>query len=336
MTAPLSPDDPVRELRRLVDAGHFREAVEAYHTATDPGWRQNPETQLLAATSATRLGDFRTAAPLAESAESRFRAHADTDGRMRATNLLGALAWEQGRLTEAERHFDEVLRLAHELRDSLRAAWASNNLASLAQLGDRPDSAMSLYRSALISYQRLGDRRGMAETHHNLGLVFRQMERWQDAEEAEEQAVRLAEGTDDPALQALTLTGRAELYLARGELARAKQDASLARRLAGSGEDTVGGAEAGRLLALVALAAGDLQNALEEAEAAWSTAERHGSALLQGECAAATARVLLALGRTAEAERHRDEARELFQRLGAVKWLVEFDKAWQDGLTGGH
>ena len=57
------------------------------------------------------------------------------------------------------------------------AARASNNLASLAQLGERPEVALSLYRSALISYQRLGDRRGMAETHHNLGLVFRQLGR---------------------------------------------------------------------------------------------------------------------------------------------------------------
>jgi tetratricopeptide (TPR) repeat protein len=327
-----TPDDPARELRSLVANGRFQEAFDRFQGG-GAGLAREPEAALMAATAATRLGRYGAGISMTEGALTQFRARGDRDGRMRALNLLGVIAFERGHLDEAERNLGEALDLARELDDSLMAARASNNLASLAQLGERPLVALSLYRSALVSYQRLGDRRGMAETHHNLGLVFRQMGRLHDAHETVEQAVRLAEGAADGSLRALTLTGQAELYLGLGELARARQDATVAQQLATSAGDEIGAAEAGRLRALVGLAEGDLELALAEAEAARATAVRHGSALLQGESAAAAARVLRALGRLSEAEVVRTEARSLFERLGAVNWLREFDAAWENHGT---
>lgn len=330
MDVSIASDDPFRELRALVAAGRFQEAVELYRAAGDPRWRQSPEAQLLAATSATRVGDFRLAAPLAEAAENSFRTSADQDGRMRTTNLLGALAWEQGRLADAEERFGEALSLARDLNDSQMSARASNNLASLAQLGDRPEVAMSLYRSALVSYQRLGDRRGMVETYHNLSLLFRHAARWQDAEEATSQALRLAESLDDPAFIGPVLTGQAELRLATERLELARQDALRARALARQAGDALAGAEADRILALVYLAMGQLEAALQAAGDARAVASRHQSTLLEAEAAAAEARILRALGRAEAADERRAEARRLFTQLGAAKWLQEFDAAWDD------
>lgn len=324
------PDDPARELRSLLAGGKFQEAFDRFLEG-DSALVREPEVSLLAATAATRLGRYSEGVTLAEGALAQFRARGDRDGRMRSINLLGAIAWERGQLTDAESAWGDALELARELDDSLMAARASNNLASLAQLGERPEQALSLYRSALISYQRLGDRRGMAETHHNLGLVFRQLGRPLDARVTVEQAVRLAEATEDESLRALALTGQAELHLQLGEVARARQDATVAQQLAETSGDDVGAAEAGRLRALVGLAEGDLELALAAAESARSTAARHGSALLQGESAAAAARVLRALGRMEEAEKLRTEARGLFEQLGAVNWIREFDEAWAEG-----
>ena len=202
MVAPTSPfGDSARELRSLVTAGRFEDAL-GYFQSAGAMLGSDPESALLAATAATRMGRYGTGVSLAESALEIFRAHGDRDGRMRALNLLGVIAFERGRLQEAERALGVSLELARELDDSLMAARASNNLASVAQLGERPEVALSLYRSALVSYQRLGDRRGMAETHHNLGLVFRQMGRPQDAQVTVEQAVRLADAAADEGLRA--------------------------------------------------------------------------------------------------------------------------------------
>src|SRR5262245_59776287 len=148
------PDDPGRELRSLMAAGRFQEALDRF-LAGDGAYTREPEATLLAATAATRLGRYREGVTLAEAALSQFRARGDRDGRMRSLNLLGVIAFERGRTEDASDALNEALGLAHELDDSLMIARASNNLASLAQLRERPEQALSLYRSALISYQRL-------------------------------------------------------------------------------------------------------------------------------------------------------------------------------------
>ena len=114
-------------------------------------------------------------------------------------------------------------------------------------------TALSLYRAALLGYQRLGDRRGTAQTYHNLGLAFRELGAWQDADEATVQALRHARMVEDAALAALAVTGRAELDIARGALDVAARELDRASELAVQAGDQIGIAEIGRVRALVAL-----------------------------------------------------------------------------------
>jgi tetratricopeptide (TPR) repeat protein len=323
--APATPsDDPARELRQLVDAGRYRDALEAYQRSESAA--RGPEVELLAATAATRIGDLGRAVTLAETALERFRARADTDGRMRAMNLLGAIAFDHGRLDEAERCFGEALALARTLEDTRMAAHASNNLASVAHLQSRPDLALSLYRSALLAYQRLGDRRGTAQTYHNLGLAFRERQDWEDADAAALQAVRHAEEVGDGSLLALTVTGRSESHIERGELGLARQELLRAEKLSRESHDDVGLAEARRLAALLALKAGSLEEAADQALAARAAAEKLGILQMQAECAGLAAVALGRLGRTGEADRYRTEALELFDRLGAKKLRQDLEQ----------
>jgi tetratricopeptide (TPR) repeat protein len=317
-------DDPARELRQLVEAGRYREALDAHQRIAPAGWR--PEGELLAATAATRLGDFGTSVSLAESALQHFRARADSDGRMRAVNLLGAVAFEQGRLEDAERCFGEALDLARVVDDTRMAANASNNLASVSHLRNRPDLALSLYRTALLAYQRLGDRRGTAQTYHNLGLTFRQQRDWEDAEEAALQAVRHAEEVGERGLMALAVMGRAEIHLDRGETDLARQELTRAERLSRESGDEVGLAEVARLRALLALKEGKFAVAADLAIAGRGVAARLGIVQLQAECASAAAHALQRLGREAESEGYRAEAARLFERLGAVRLKAEMEE----------
>jgi tetratricopeptide (TPR) repeat protein len=313
-----TPDDPTRELRQLVEAGRYREALETYQRTREPAARR-PEVELLAATAATRLGDLGKGITLAESALELFHARADSDGRMRTMNLLGAIAFEHGRLDDAQRCFSSALDLARTLDDTRMAAHASNNLASVAHLQSRSDLALSLYRSALLAYQRIGDRRGTAQTYHNLGLAFRQQQAWDDAEAAALQAVRHAEEVGDGALLSLAVTGRAETHIDRGELGLARQELLRAERLAVETDEEVSVAEVQRLEALLALKSGNYQTALDLALAARAQAQQYGILQMQAECAGIAAQALRHLGRSDEADTYRAEASKLFERLGAEK-----------------
>ena len=320
-------DDPTHQLRELVRSGRFREALDWYRRA-DQGITGRPDAQLLAATSATRLGDFALAAALAQEALHGFAARGDFDGRMRTLNLLGVIGFERGRLADAEEHLTEALNLAYRLEDSLAAARACNNLASVVHLRGRPDEAVGLYRGALLSYQRLGDRRGAAETYHNLGLTFRQLAEYDEAEKAVHQAMRHAEFVGEPGLMALASGGRAELRIEQGDPAFAYPELDRAGRLAARAADVIGTAEIRRIRAVAAYRDGRHELARDEAEAARAVAEEHDVALLEAECAAVSALAHRALGHGVIAARRRAEALAGFRSLGASRLVERFEADW--------
>jgi tetratricopeptide (TPR) repeat protein len=322
-----SADDATHQLRELVRTGRFPEALDWYRREEGTAGRQ-ADAQLLAATAATRLGEFTLGERLAREASEKFGARGDLDGRMRALNLLGVIGFELGSLEAAEAQLGEALELAHRLHDSLMAARACNNLASVLHLRGRPEEAVGLYRGALSSYLRLGDRRGTAETYHNLGLTFRQLTEFSEAEKATQQAVRHAEFVGEPALMALTAGGRAELRIAQGDAAFAFSELDRAARLAEKAGDVIGLAEIRRIRALAAGHQEDWGLSRDEAEAALRIAEEHGVALLRAECAALAALAHRALGFADLAESRRREAVEGFLALGAARLLERLEADW--------
>ena len=328
MIAPNAEPDFVATLRALLGAGRYRDAVASWLDAPAAEARRS-EALLLAATASLRLGEVARAGELAAEAAEGFRQRADQDGRLRALNLLGAVAFEQGALDDAVSRFEMARGLARQLQDTLFEAHAANNLASVAHLRGDAVSALSLYRVALLAYQRLGDRRGTTQTYHNLGLAFRDLGAWADADEATVQALRHARMVEDEALAAIAVTGRAELDLARGALDVAVRELDRANELAVEAGDAIGIAEIGRVRALVALRRNEPQLALEEARKAGSMANEHGSALLAAECAAAEALALLRLERTDEATQRREQAAQGFARLGAVSHAERLSRDWE-------
>ncbi len=234
MIAPNAEPDFVATLRALLSAGRYRDVVASWLDAPAAEARRS-EALLLAATASMRLGEVARAGELAAEAAEGFRQRADQDGRLRALNLLGAVAFEQGALDDAVSRFEMARGLARQLQDTLFEAHAANNLASVAHLRGDAVSALSLYRVALLAYQRLGDRRGTTQTYHNLGLAFRELGAWADADEATVQALRHARMVEDEALAAIAVTGRAELDLARGALDVAVRELDRAERTRGRG-----------------------------------------------------------------------------------------------------
>jgi tetratricopeptide (TPR) repeat protein len=320
--------DSAQSLRALLAEGRFKDTLERYRKIdTEPEGRR-PDVQLLAATAATRLGDLVMGASLADEALEQFRRRGDWDGSMRSLNLLGAIHWERGQMTEAGMSFGEALRLARQLNDGLMLARACNNLASVAHLQGRFDEAAALFRGALLAYQRLGDRRGTAETYHNLGLAYWQAGEWRQAQDAADDAVRHAEMVGDRSLLALALAGRAEIRVERDDVPLAERELQRAQHLALEAVDEIVGAEVHRVRGLAALRRGNWSLALEQAEAARAVALQHDSVQLGAECSWIASRALRALGRVEEAAKLRDEAEAGFQQLGAFTLLERLRQDW--------
>ncbi|MEO7987754.1 MAG: tetratricopeptide repeat protein [Gemmatimonadales bacterium] len=331
MVATPSADDATGPLRELMQEGRFADALAAFRGLPEAVVVRRPDAQLLAATAATRMGELASAEDLAGAALQQFHARGDADGRLRSLNLLGVVYFERGRMQDAERVLAEALGLANQLGDSLLAARANNNLASALHLRGRPDEALGLYRGALLAYQRLGDRRGAAESYHNLGLIFRQLGDWRNAEDATAAALRHAELVGERGLLALATTGRAELMVERTQLTQARQELDRAERWAEEAGDEIGAAEVRRVRALAALRGRDYASAFEHAEVGRAAALECGAALIAAECCGIAALSLLALHRTNEAMARRAAAEAGFTALGAVTLLERLGEEWGRG-----
>lgn len=264
--------------------------------------------------AAARQGDLRQAAHLAETA----RAEDLHPTEMRALlNLQGGIAFQLGRLDEAESCFEQAIRLATELKDRTLVAKATNNLGSIAHLRGKGELGARLFQQALLAYHLDRHHVGEAQTEHNLSIVFRELGDLEAAEGHSLRATTAAADTDDPGLQGMVVAGAAETALARGRFDAAHTLLVKAFALANEAGDRIGELDARKVQAQVALGRGQLALALRDAGRVFLAAQRLGSVQITGESAIVAARAARQLQRPRLAERYRRRAEDCYRRLGS-------------------
>lgn len=247
----------------------------------------------------------------------RNRTPAGSPARGEAAHLCGSIAFEQGRIEEAERHFEEAISIARGAGDAALTARATTNLGSIAHLRGKDTLALSLYRSAMIAWRGLGHAAGVAQVSHNLALVFREQGDLGAAAAAATRAVRAARESGDTALEGTVRLGNVEQALAEGAIGRATVELDHARRCAEAARDGLGQAEAARLEGAIALAEGRFATALRRAGLGQRRALRLGGLQCASECAELAFQASRMLRRVRSAQRFYHSAALGYARLSA-------------------
>lgn len=305
------------EARDLAERREWRLLAERAAGQDDARLIGEPELAYHCADAFLRTGSAARGLALIREVEPFARLGGDRRLSLRTTNLLGALLFEAGTTAESEERFLELLERASEWKDDEFAARASNNLGVLANLHGEREKALTFYQRALASYQRLGYTRGLAQTHYNLGMAYRQIRFPDEAETHYANAIRYAQeaGTED--VIGLAESDRGLLSVENGDATKGEVLARRARdrfiRLA----DPVRTAEATRVLAAALHATGMGDEALELLAEARSAAENHSNLLLRSEIDRDSSRILASIGDLAGARASASVAIEGFARLGA-------------------
>ncbi|MGQ0814305.1 MAG: tetratricopeptide repeat protein [Gemmatimonadota bacterium] len=279
---------------------------------------EEPEQGFMLADSARRVGGVTGLLELT----GEVVAAARTQGRARvlcdALNLHGVLLFEQGHARAAERAWFELVSVATEADNPEFVARASNNLGVTAILSMRLEDAITSFQRAVSAYLRLGYARGLAQSHQNLGIVFRELGHDDESHAHFQRAMTWGYTADcmDDVARAEQELALLLLYSGRNvqaALASAQQALERHRQLGQPGAT----AEAQRVLGVVALAQGDLEGARTELEAALDAAREHQLRLLEAE-------TLLALAVIADAPTARQQleqqARSIFAAMDAQPW----------------
>lgn len=245
----------------------------------------------------------------------------------RAANLLGAACLERGDLDAATAVFEEALDLARADNDDLLLARATNNLAVIASIRGRLPEALGLYSLVVAAYQRIGNVNGIAETYHNTAIALRKLQRLEQADEHERRAAEFARQVRNQHLVALTLVGRAEIFLLRGDAPLAEATAVRAAADLDKVPDRARQADAIRLCGAARFARGLLPAALMALDEAVTLAATHGNRLIEAEARWIRAQVRHAQDDPKGALDDATNAATLFSKLSAES-EVHSVRAW--------
>ena len=306
------------EARALRASGRWPELVARAEAVAPDELFADPELAFLLAVGYRRTGQTARALELVQRVEPEVRRRGDRWLLLEVINLAGNALFESGRMDDAEMRYVELLETSGNWDDEEGKARAANNLGAVAQVRGRRDLALTSYQRALASYQRLGNLRGLAETHHNLGISYRDLGFDRDADAHFGRAVELGEQAGLEDVIALAEAERAALRVRwhDGRLAT-----ELARRALERFErigDPTGAAQAIRILGLAALAQGDEGEGQTRLDEALEIARAHEDALLHAEVQRDRGMLLRDRGEGEAAREAFADAVDHFQQIGAA------------------
>jgi tetratricopeptide (TPR) repeat protein len=309
---------PLAEVRALYEQRDWRALVEQFAHVPDERLDADSEAAFCYADALWRTGQAERTLELVGRIEASARRRGDRRLRVNVINLAGMALFESGRSVEAEARFSELLELSSEWNDEEFAARASNNLGVLANVRGRRDLALTYYQRALASYYRLGYLRGVAQTHHNLGISYRDLGFDREADAHYQRAIGFARSAKSEDVIALAETERALLRARCGDGTVAE---ALAQRALDRFErmgDDLGRAEALRVLSAAARAQDRDEPAAERLEEALTIARAHSDPLLHAEVQRDRGLLLRDQGRIAAARDALLDAASHFTTLGAT------------------
>jgi tetratricopeptide (TPR) repeat protein len=311
-----SSESLLPQCRALAAASAWGDLCRLVETALEDAGR-TPALITLYAEALLRRGNARAARGWLDDHAAVVTLSGDRAAIRRVVNLTGAASFELSDLERAEVAFERCLELGRNDGDDLLVARATNNLAVIATIRGRHLDALGLYGMAIPVYQRLGNVNGIAETYHNTAIALRKVDRLEQADDHERRAAEFARQVKNEHLVALTLVGRAEISLLRGDAALAEATATFAARELGTVPDPSRQADAIRLCGTARYALGKFAEARESLNDAVALAADSGSALIEAESRWARAQVAKAMGDHASGLDDAERAAAIFGQLDA-------------------
>lgn len=313
--APL--DHVLERARALSRAGAWSDVVALLEPMV-PFMAGSSDIRVLYAEALMRVGRERAACEWLRTIVPALLAAGDRANHRRALNLLGVGSFFLGDLDEASVALNAALDLASEEDDILLVARTTNNLGMIANLRGAHESALGHYRLAVPAYQRLGQRRGLAESYHNIAITYRDIGELEQADEYERRAMDYAAAGVAPRVAAMGLIGRAEVALRRGDPQFARGTAQRAATELNELHDPMNEADALRLVGTAATAMRRFADADAAFERALSIARERGHTLIEAETLRDRSRSIFARGDHDAARNEAGAAILLFEKLGAT------------------
>ena len=175
------------------------------------------ESLIILADVFSRRANWQRSLRRIEEAESIYRELNDSSDLAKCENLMGSNYKESGDLAKAKDCFLSVLSLINPESDLVLTANLDVNLGILDNMQGNMDDSIKHLTNALVIYNILGDNRCIAETKHNIGMVYLESGDYESALEAFDEGIKIAK-------QGGFMSTLCPIYLAKSQVLIAMND----------------------------------------------------------------------------------------------------------------
>ena len=310
--------------QRHLARAHYEEALRSLTRGDEPP----TATTILRWIAGSHFADANHAAAedCVSAAIATAEASGDTVAVGYAVNMLGMFRWQQGELDEAVRLYNDARERAIRAGEAKLAAITAQNLGVVANIRGDFARALEFYQASLADYRSMGLVRDVCIALNNLGMVYTDTERWDEAERSYREAIELVRDLRDIALRVQIEVNVVEMWVARRDFERARAAADAAMELASQMGDAHIPGDAYRLLGVIERESGDLTRAESMLERAAELASARQDMLLMAETSREQAEVHRRQGRNRETLQALNRAHQLFTQLRARRDLADVDR----------
>lgn len=311
----------LESVRGAYEARNYQAVVQALAPLSREVLLQSLEQAFMLADAARRVGGYDDFPNLLSDVVEAARAQDNATVLCRALNLHGVVLLERGQAAAAERAWCDLVIVASAADDPHFVARASNNLGVAAILNMRLETAIANFQRAISSYLRLGYARGCAQAHQNLGIIYRELDHVQEAHKHFANAITFARTVDciDDIARAEQETALLMVY-AGEDLQLAEQYAMHALDRFSQLKQPAGTAEALRVVGVVALARGRLDEAQQALADALRIAQDLQLRILEAETMLALAHLARLQNDAPRCYTLQQQAETIFSEAGAQSW----------------
>ena len=337
MTSPLHPSVLPVDVAALIDeaqraerAGQRELARQRYDTAlyTLSGDAGQAAAAVIRRVARSYIdeGQLEAAFDCLAAALASSEAQRDSTGVAHALNLMAILNGQRGKLDLAEHLYARASRFAAEAHDDHLQAMIAQNRGIAASLRDDVQAALKHYASSLVTYRTAGLREYLGPVLNNMGLVYTQLGRLDEAQAAYDEAVIHCQAVGDVPHRLLAHVNSATLWLARGDIDRAE---ALCRRVLE--ESTEAGdqralAETYKHLGVIARMHGGFADAERHLAMAYEKAMQREDLLLAAETVREQAELYEQMGKNRETLQALSLSHKLFTKLRAHRNLADLQR----------
>lgn len=247
-------------------------------------------------------------------------------GEAHALNCRATIAQRRGELGVAEALYYRAATLAESARDVRLAAMILRNMGIVASTRGHLDLAIIRFQESHDKAKEIGDDEGQCKALNNVATAYMEGGRFAEAEKTYAAAIKIARRRGDRTVECGARINLCEAMIGLGKLAEAEVDCMAALGIAEWRGDRLRRAEGLKVLAMVARARGQDEEALVLVDEAMDLTDAGEDAML----AAALRREkgdIFRLRRDAEgATRLYKQAREIYKKIGAVRQVAGLDR----------